>query len=76
MANLYSATSLRSMEPGVDECIDIFLERLNELASEGKIFDLQFWMQCYAFDVIGQITVRYQTNPRLSWFILVKSLFR
>ncbi|KAH7133866.1 cytochrome P450 [Dactylonectria macrodidyma] len=57
VANLYSATSLRAMEGSVDDCIDLFLARMSELARSGESFDMQFWMQCYAFDVIGQITV-------------------
>ncbi|CAK7223636.1 hypothetical protein SBRCBS47491_005275 [Sporothrix bragantina] len=57
VANLYSSTSLRAMEANVDECIDLFVVRIEELAKSQKTFDLQFWMQCYAFDVIGQITV-------------------
>lgn len=44
------------MESAVDECVDLFVDRMSELSRNGKSFDLQFWMQCYAFDVIGQIT--------------------
>ncbi|KAH7000795.1 cytochrome P450, partial [Ilyonectria destructans] len=57
VANLYSVTALRSMEDSVDECIGLYEERLNELAAAGEPFDLQFWMQAYAFDVISQITL-------------------
>jgi cytochrome P450 len=57
VANLYSATSLRNMEGDVDECIDMLVMRLDQLAKSRQAFDLQFWMQSYAFDVIGQITV-------------------
>ncbi|KAL6354975.1 hypothetical protein LRP88_12333 [Fusarium phalaenopsidis] len=56
VANLYSVTSLRTMESAVDECVDLLVDRMSELSRSGKSFDLQFWMQCYAFDVIGQIT--------------------
>ncbi|WAO90086.1 Hypothetical protein NCS54_00749700 [Fusarium falciforme] len=57
VANLYSATSLRNMEGDVDECIDMLVTRLNQLAASRQPFDLQFWMQSCAFDVIGQITL-------------------
>lgn len=50
------------MESSVDECIEIFVRRMTELANADKPFDLQFWMQCYAFDVIGQITVSQPKN--------------
>lgn len=53
------------MEDSVDECIGLYEERLNELAAAGEPFDLQFWMQAYAFDVISQITVR---SPAASTF--------
>lgn len=46
------------MEFSVDECIELYEKRLDELAMSGEPFDLQFWMQSYAFDVISQITVR------------------
>lgn len=46
------------MEDSVDECIVLYQKRLNKLAASGEPFDLQFWMQSYAFDVISQITVR------------------
>ncbi|POR32389.1 hypothetical protein TPAR_07402 [Tolypocladium paradoxum] len=57
VANLYSVTALRSMEDSVDECIGLYEKRLNELAASGEPFDLQFWIQSYAFDVISQLTL-------------------
>ncbi|KAH6999394.1 cytochrome P450, partial [Ilyonectria destructans] len=57
VANLYSASALTGMETNVDECIALLVGHLNELAGSKKIFDLVFWMQCYAFDAIGHITV-------------------
>ncbi|KAM5354813.1 hypothetical protein ACJ41O_001459 [Fusarium nematophilum] len=57
VANLYSTTTLRSMEPDVEDCIRLCVNRLEGMAKSGVSLDLQFWMQCYAFDVICQITV-------------------
>lgn len=54
--NLYSMTSLVSYEPFVDECADIFSQRLTEIAQSGKSIDMGHWFQCYAFDVIACIT--------------------
>ncbi|KAJ4250192.1 hypothetical protein NW762_012007 [Fusarium torreyae] len=45
------------MEPEVEDCIRVFKQQLEDMASSGTIMDLQFWMQCYAFDVISQITL-------------------
>jgi cytochrome P450 len=54
--NLYSMSSLLSYEGYVDQCIDIFLDMLNQSARTGRSIDLVHWFQCYAFDVIGEIT--------------------
>ncbi|KAL0937232.1 cytochrome p450 pisatin [Colletotrichum truncatum] len=56
VSNVYTMSSMVSYEPYVDECADIFLQRLSEVAASGKPMDLGHWFQCYAFDVIGQIT--------------------
>ncbi|KAJ5731666.1 uncharacterized protein N7483_006174 [Penicillium malachiteum] len=54
--SLYSMSSLVSYEPFVDRCIDIFFARLDEFATKKQSFNLGHWFQCYAFDVIGDIT--------------------
>ena len=53
---LYSMSSLLSYESYVDSCIDILLEKLSEFAQTGTTLDLAHWFQCYAFDVLGEIT--------------------
>lgn len=50
----YSMTSIRSMEHLVEECIDIFIAAMADLA--GTPVDLGEWLHWYAFDVIGAIT--------------------
>ncbi|CAA9967121.1 CypX Cytochrome P450 [Pyrenophora teres f. maculata] len=52
----YSMSSLITYEPYVDECTDLFSQRLREVASAGAYTDMGHWLQCYAFDVIGMIT--------------------
>lgn len=47
-------SSLLSFEPYVDECIDLFLEKLEQFAHSGIDMDFHHWLQCYAFDVIGE----------------------
>ncbi|CAK7226628.1 hypothetical protein SCUCBS95973_006266 [Sporothrix curviconia] len=49
-------SSLVSYEPYVDECADVFVERLTELSRAGASVDTGHWFQNYAFDVIGMIT--------------------
>lgn len=53
---LYSRSSLLSYEGYVDDCVNIFLQRLREFSKSGETIDLSHWLQCYAFDVIGEIT--------------------
>jgi hypothetical protein len=40
----------------VDNCVLLLLERLQEISASGNAFDVGNWLQCYAFDVIGEIT--------------------
>jgi hypothetical protein len=54
VANKFSMTSLRDLEPLMDDCSDIFLKAMRELS--GSPVDLGAWLQWYAFDVIGAIT--------------------
>ena len=57
VANMYAMSAVKSYEPHVDGCIDLLLQRLDEFAASGQAFDLQVYLRCYAFDVIGAITV-------------------
>lgn len=49
-------SSLIHYESYVDECADLFSQRLAEVAHAGVFTDMGHWLQCYAFDVIGLIT--------------------
>jgi len=53
---LYSMSSVVNYEPFVNRCIDIFLQRFDEFADRKQAFNLGHWFQCYAFDVIGDIS--------------------
>jgi cytochrome P450 len=55
-SSLYSMTSLVGHEPAVNNCIALFTSRFYEIADTGKVIDFQHYLQCYAFDVIGEIT--------------------
>lgn len=63
VAALYSMTSLMAYEPFVDDCVAIFEQRLREFAKQGCFIDMGHWLQCYAFDVIGEITVCLSLPP-------------
>ena len=49
-------SSLIGYEQFVNNCSSLLTQRFSELASSGKVIDFQHWLQCYAFDVIGEIT--------------------
>lgn len=55
-ASLYSMTSLVGYEPFVNNCTELFRDKLCEIAKRDEKIDLAHWFQCYAFDVIGEIT--------------------
>ncbi|KAF4976821.1 hypothetical protein FZEAL_6562 [Fusarium zealandicum] len=52
----YAMSSLVHYEPFVDECADLFTQRLSEMSRSNLPVDMRHWFQCYAFDVIGLIT--------------------
>ena len=54
VAQKFSMSSIKSMEPFADECSDIFIQAMKNL--EGQVVDMGAWLQWYAFDVIGAIT--------------------
>ncbi len=55
-SSLYSMSALVGYEPFVNNCTSLLCQRFNEIAKAGKTVNLQHWLQCYAFDVIGEIT--------------------
>ncbi|KAK4098563.1 cytochrome P450 [Parathielavia hyrcaniae] len=57
IATIYSMSSLVQLEAFVDDCTAVLKQRLGEIANTGTSIDVSHWMQCYAFDVIGKITV-------------------
>ncbi|PMD33301.1 cytochrome P450 family protein [Hyaloscypha variabilis F] len=57
VASAYSMTALAQLEPFVDECSSILRTSFVEFANQKKTINMAHWMQCYAFDVVGEITV-------------------
>lgn len=55
-SSFYSMSALITYEPFVNSCSTLLTSRLHSLASSRQVIDLQHWLQCYAFDVIGEIT--------------------
>ena len=49
-------SALVHYEPFVDECAELFTQRLSEMSKSDLPVDIRHWFQCYAFDVISLIT--------------------
>ncbi|KAF7898938.1 uncharacterized protein EAF01_008151 [Botrytis porri] len=56
VANYYSMSSMVGYEGHVNNCSELLSRNLVELATSGDFANMQHWLQCYAFDVIGEIT--------------------
>ncbi|KAK5382251.1 hypothetical protein LTR20_006117 [Exophiala xenobiotica] len=52
----FSMTAVTEMEDFISDCVTMFETRLGEFADKKEPIDMAHWLQCYAFDVIGEIT--------------------
>jgi cytochrome P450 len=55
VANAYSLTSLLELEKFVDLMTEEFSTALERFANAQTPVDMSFWMQAYAFDVVGEL---------------------
>lgn len=58
ISSLYTMSAMVTYEEAVDAMTAVFTKQLGQFANEGRPFHFPHFMQSYAFDVIGQITVR------------------
>ena len=52
-------TTILHMEPAAHKCASLLVGKFSEIAGKGDVVNMQAWLQYYAFDVIGLITVRF-----------------
>lgn len=52
IANAYSMSTMVEFEPLIDSTSSLFMIRLDEFVSSGKVLDFGTWLQMYAFDVM------------------------
>ena len=57
VAAAYSMSNMVPLETFVDSCTKVLLERLQYFAMNDIAINVPHWTQCYAFDVIGKLTV-------------------
>jgi hypothetical protein len=54
--NAFAMSQLVQYEPGVTECVEVFLDHTEKLyAKTGKVCDFAEWLQFFAFDVSGPV---------------------
>ena len=59
--NAYSMTTLAELEPHVQDVIQLFLRRIDEVTNGGeKPFDIGSWVQYFAFDALGEVNFSEQ----------------
>ncbi|KAI8634708.1 cytochrome P450 family protein [Xylariaceae sp. FL1651] len=56
VARPYSMESMKHLEPQIDPLIKIFLGKLDDFVAESEVIDLGYWLQLFAFDVIGAVS--------------------
>jgi hypothetical protein len=54
---LYNMSTIVNYEEAVDRMNAVCTDKLRQYAQEGKKVMLPRFLQCYAFDIIGEITV-------------------
>lgn len=64
ISQLYSTTHLLSYEAQIDKCNAVLLKSLRESVRKSEAIDFREWAQFYAFDVIGEISVRVGYRPK------------
>lgn len=53
--NVYSMSTILTLEPYIDDCGAMLIQRLDEFATSGTVVNLGQWLHWYAFDVIGEL---------------------
>ncbi|KAH6658877.1 cytochrome P450 family protein [Truncatella angustata] len=54
VSHIYSLSSMKKLEPYVDNAITFFLTKLSTM--EGQRIDVNKWVRLFAYDVIGEVT--------------------
>jgi cytochrome P450 len=54
IAQKFSMSSVRTLEPLINNCTRVFLDSMHDLS--GEVLDLDVWLQWYAFDAIYAMT--------------------
>ncbi|KAF2445759.1 cytochrome P450 [Karstenula rhodostoma CBS 690.94] len=55
IAGAFTMGSVLRNEDQMDECLRLFMNRMEEFADREESFDLGLWLEMYAFDIIGAV---------------------
>ncbi|KAK8076355.1 hypothetical protein PG994_003627 [Apiospora phragmitis] len=55
MSGIYSMSTVLTLEPYIDDCSRLFVERMIERVGPGQAIDLGDWFLWYAYDVIAEL---------------------
>lgn len=75
LGSYYTMSAIKSYELYVNNCVNVLQENFDRLAMQGDTIDLQRWMQAYAFDVIGEVTVRFSFSLYLRLPCLLTKIY-
>ncbi|ENI02074.1 hypothetical protein COCC4DRAFT_202931 [Bipolaris maydis ATCC 48331] len=53
VGGVYSLSSVLKSEAGLDEMLELFMQKLGGFAESGEAFDFGLWLEMYSFDNIG-----------------------
>ena len=59
IGGLYTKTAVRNLEPKIDACVEMFVEKMRELAGQGHstAVDMSLWVHLFSFDCLGELNV-------------------
>ena len=57
VAHGFSAQSLQTFEPYVDQTLEKFMRRIDAFAQSGEPFDIYFWFELFTMDVMGELAL-------------------
>lgn len=63
VASLYTMSTMVAYESAVDRMTAVCLRKLGQILKEKRLVSVPQFMQYYAFDVIGEITVSLMNEP-------------
>ncbi|KAK4948640.1 hypothetical protein LTR10_012644 [Elasticomyces elasticus] len=79
VGNAYAMSNVLDSEQYVDQCSNLFIQRLGEMAQAGQTVDLGHWLQMYAFDVVtelfyGKAFGLMEARQDFGWFDLLEGV--